>query len=971
MKLSIFNPIKKHPFRSLLLFFLILIVTVIALSSYLTKLGMLYWFERQGATVSIDDLELSLWDSNISISGFNSQQNDYPLNFQQLTIDWQWSPLMDNQIILDQFKLEKLEASLGYTDGTLSHIGSIDLTKLVGDANNDNANRGNNYEENTSTKAEQEARPWTLNLNQWAIDIASVCYVNPEQLNQLLANAFPQKPSESADNSAKTLSPQQLCLSTEIQWQGPINATLAATTPDKSPSKNSNSSATEVDSAEANSTELSTSETATTEAASTQSSAQSSSQTETQSQPKTLYQANGKLSLNKVKLKLDQQSLYQHESLILEQLSINQQQISTEALNWTSIRLGPEDLSDETIALPAINTTIETVYAKALSFQLTTQSLALNEWGLSKLIASAAKPEKVVTVAQVKNVDLKNLSYLSDQVAFESFIVSELHGFEKRQLPSDNNSEEKKSDTETEGSEAENSETGDSKTEDSETVSTQTGSSQTENSQAKIAENNLSNKFLTGFNELSVNQFSLFNNKLAIHNITQSGFYSDYKQITPASNNFAVWANELTASAYLGLNSANSNTEKPAAAGEPDTSQSNESAQSQSQSENQSKSQSPKNTQQTSDNIESDDVKPDDKTENNNGLTITIDSVKINDSGELIYTDHTVTPSATMSLNHFSLLLEQFNTDRKPMTLTGQSEINNSGRMSFEGTVTLQPKVPNINLTAKISSLDLVPLSPYSTRYIGYRIDQGQLSADSTVEIKSNNLNSKIVLTFNKFELGSLQKNEKSELNAKLGVPLPAALKLLKDGDNQIKLEIPITGDATAPNFSIKDVVSTVTVKAIKTAIIYQYSPFGLLTLANGLIDLATGLSFDPVEFDAGSYALNDAQMKQLEDIATLTKQKPQVSLVLCAQTSLQDLPENLAVDEELTDNKKKISDKKFKAELNQQQESFLLKLAEQRRKVVLSALKSTYEVNPDQLLTCNIKVSELNTRHSRVTISI
>ena len=127
---------------------------------------MLYWFERQGATVSIDDLELSLWDSNISIRGFNSQQNDYPLNFQQLTIDWQWSPLLDNQIILDQFKLEKLEASLGYTDGTLSHIGSIDLTKLAGDANNDNANRDNNYEENTSTKAEQEARPWTLNLNQ-------------------------------------------------------------------------------------------------------------------------------------------------------------------------------------------------------------------------------------------------------------------------------------------------------------------------------------------------------------------------------------------------------------------------------------------------------------------------------------------------------------------------------------------------------------------------------------------------------------------------------------------------------------------------------------------------------------------------------------------------------------------------------------------------------------------------------------
>ena len=164
--------------------------------------------------------------------------------------------------------------------------------------------------------------------------------------------------------------------------------------------------------------------------------------------------------------------------------------------------------------------------------------------------------------------------------------------------------------------------------------------------------------------------------------------------------------------------------------------------------------------------------------------------------------------------------------------------------------------------------------------------------------------------------------------------------------------------------------VSTVTVKAIKTAIIYQYSPFGLLTLADGLIDLATGLSFDPVEFDPGSYSLNDAQMKQLEDIAKLTKKKPQVSLVLCAQTSLQDLPENLAVTEEL-ENANKVSDKKFKAELNQQQESFLLKLAEQRRKVVLSALKTTYSVNPDQLLTCNIKVSELNTKYSRVTVSI
>ena len=143
--------------------------------------------------------------------------------------------------------------------------------------------------------------------------------------------------------------------------------------------------------------------------------------------------------------------------------------------------------------------------------------------------------------------------------------------------------------------------------------------------------------------------------------------------------------------------------------------------------------------------------------------------------------------------------------------------------------------------------------------------------------------------------------------------------------------------------------ISKATSTAITAAVLNYYTPFGLVTVVDGLFSLATALRFDPVVFEAGKSDIGGVDSDGLEKIAGLMQERPGVSVTLCAYTNSDDrklmLPETAEIPiEEL--------------ELTDDQAALLEKLGESRRDRVEDYLVSK-NIDPARLITCETEHQE------------
>lgn len=208
--------------------------------------------------------------------------------------------------------------------------------------------------------------------------------------------------------------------------------------------------------------------------------------------------------------------------------------------------------------------------------------------------------------------------------------------------------------------------------------------------------------------------------------------------------------------------------------------------------------------------------------------------------------------------------------------------IGEHGRFNLDAEITPLSDRPSVKGTGAIAGMDLRMVAPMTKQHIGHNVKSGQLDVDLKLDVDKGVIDSNMGLALHQFVLEMLSKEESEKLNSEFGFPLNSSLSLLRDRDNTIRLDIPVSGDIESPEFDPKDAIVQATSTAITAAVIQYYTPFGLIFAAESLFDLATALSFDPVLFNAGETALNATHKDQLDKLAALVVERPGIHLTLC-----------------------------------------------------------------------------------------
>jgi len=193
-------------------------------------------------------------------------------------------------------------------------------------------------------------------------------------------------------------------------------------------------------------------------------------------------------------------------------------------------------------------------------------------------------------------------------------------------------------------------------------------------------------------------------------------------------------------------------------------------------------------------------------------------------------------------------------------------------------------------------------------------------------------------------------------LSQELTMPLDAALSLLRDKDDTIRLELPVSGDLDDPSVGVAGVVRKALGRGLRaTAISYAkfaLQPFGAVVAVVQLAGKATALRLDPVPFEPGSAVLGTRGADYATKVASLLDSRPALSLRVCGRAAA---PDQTALQAEAAQAAKPGEAARPPAEgaSPADLEAALPALAAARGEAFRDALVRAYGVAPERLVIC------------------
>jgi len=256
-------------------------------------------------------------------------------------------------------------------------------------------------------------------------------------------------------------------------------------------------------------------------------------------------------------------------------------------------------------------------------------------------------------------------------------------------------------------------------------------------------------------------------------------------------------------------------------------------------------------------------------------MTVKIKDLHLTES-QIIYTDKTLRQPCTLPIQKVDFLAQNFD-------MNGTNEIKTrasfpeGGRADFHWKGNMND-LSNQQIVVNLQNLSVRLFSPYCLEYTAFPIATGNLNFVSKSNIRSNNIESINIVDVYKMKVGDKHK----ELKPEYKVPLKLALYILKDKDDKIKFDLPVKGSIKDPKFSYRKIIfKTLVNLMVKVAVSPVKFFANTLGLKNNNLE---EIAIEPLQ--AGFTA---EQYSQLNDLATIIKSKPEMTLTMTQYVNLKD----------------------------------------------------------------------------------
>jgi hypothetical protein len=168
---------------------------------------------------------------------------------------------------------------------------------------------------------------------------------------------------------------------------------------------------------------------------------------------------------------------------------------------------------------------------------------------------------------------------------------------------------------------------------------------------------------------------------------------------------------------------------------------------------------------------------------------------------------------------------------------------------------------------------------------IAWIIRRGELTAKLETTIDGEKLDAKNDILIGNLKVARSRPSE--EVKNRLGLPLGLVVALIKDGDGNIHVKIPITGTLNDKQFDWSDAIWTAVRNVIVNVLKAPFRAIGGLFTSGDKIE---ELKVDPITFAAGDGALSPEMERQTVRVADFLRRSPYVGLTLTSVTTPEDV---------------------------------------------------------------------------------
>jgi hypothetical protein len=255
-------------------------------------------------------------------------------------------------------------------------------------------------------------------------------------------------------------------------------------------------------------------------------------------------------------------------------------------------------------------------------------------------------------------------------------------------------------------------------------------------------------------------------------------------------------------------------------------------------------------------------------------------------NGTIVFDDRHIKPNYSSTLTELTGRVTGVTSiTTKPADVDIRGKIGRHIPMEITGKV--YPFKTNlfVDLKASLRDFNLSPLTPYSGKYAGYKIEKGSLSFDLTYLINGTKLDAE-----NKVVIDQLTLGDRVDSPEATKLPVGLAIVLLRDSEGKINLDIPLTGRIDDPEFSVWRIVLQVIVNILTKV---ATAPFALL---GSLFGGGEELSY--IEFEPGSSTLPEPGEKKVETLVKALTAKPALKLDIVGGVDMERDREGLIRDQ-------------------------------------------------------------------------
>jgi len=344
-------------------------------------------------------------------------------------------------------------------------------------------------------------------------------------------------------------------------------------------------------------------------------------------------------------------------------------------------------------------------------------------------------------------------------------------------------------------------------------------------------------------------------------------------------------------------------------------------------------------------------------------FVISLNELSLINDNQLSFEDNSVEPVAKRKLFIDTLTLGALSNaqdkrdEKTPFEIMGRS--NKYAHFDFKGFTQPFSKQPVHHLKGFLKEFSLRSISTYMQQAMQVEVKSGQLNTDIDVTLAGENLDGNVVILLQGLETGIADSDETGELIEQGALPLNVALGLLKDGDGNVELDVPLSGSTSDPQFGLSSVAGLITEKAVLLAtqeyLLKTFIPYAnIVSAAMAVGELALKLRFDDLPYQAKQIAISEEQQAYLTAFIALMKDKEDTRVNICAISTPADI--------DLTAGSKVTDKSKIKA---------LKTIAEQRELAFKDYMIKHGNIASSRLLLCAPKIDSTENAKPRIELSV